>query len=178
MKSFESYRHIEITGESLHSVLTGMTATALAVSMMKRHGLSNIEKGEHYPLESYLLLLSEIESRMPSVLASCGRAIFDNALFPPDVRCLEDALKITNTAYYMNHRGAQPGELGSYRYEKEEGGDLLMTVTDVPYPCIFDEGILCGMARKFQKKVSLSHDSDTCRSRGDSSCVYRLKLEG
>ena len=43
-----------------------------------------------------------------------------------------------------------------------------------PYPCSFDEGILTAMARRFDLRASVRHESGSCRRNGDDACVYTI----
>ena len=77
-----------------------------------------------------------------------GKAIPENADFPPEVDNLEKALGPIDVAYPMNHRGGETGhyKLVSYDEEKKEA----TMVCNNPYPSEFDRGIITTMLRKFK----------------------------
>ncbi len=43
-----------------------------------------------------------------------------------------------------------------------------------PYPCAFDEGIVTGLAQRFEPTATVAHDRKGCRKRGDPSCNYNV----
>ena len=170
------YSHLQVAGEGILPVVKAISAEALAKVLLGKYGLKNVQAGQLYPMESYLALLNEMERRMPTVLKSIGTFIMTEALWPPDITSLEAALSATDVAYYMNHPGAKEGEIGHYLSEKISDKVILMPVS-CPYPCVFDQGIILGMAQKFQVLVSVEHADDACRSKGDPQCNYRIEIK-
>ena len=173
----EKYSHIQASGEDISSVVRGISAEALCKVLLNKYELNNVQKGQYYPVNNYLSLLYDIEKRMPAVLKNIGKSIISEALFPPDVTIFEEALVAADTGYYMNHLGAEKDEIGHYLFEKKSEKHFHMIV-DSPYPCIFDEGVILGIAEKFNEEISLKHDGDACRSKGDQQCNYHIEIKG
>ncbi len=169
------YGHIQVSGEDITAVIKGITATTLCNVLLAKYDLHNVQKGQFYPLGDYLSLLSELEERMPTVLRSIGKHIISEALFPPAVEDFEQALEVADTGYYMNHPGAEQDEIGHYLFKRQSDPDLHMIV-DAPYPCAFDEGVILGMAARFNVVISLKHYDGRCRSKSDSRCHYRIEI--
>ena len=170
------YSHIEVLAEGILPVIKGMRAKALAKVLLAKHDLEDVREGQLYPQKNYLSLLDDIEIKMPGVLRNIGKAMMSQAIFPPNIKSFEEVLMVTDQAYYMNHRGAKKGEIGHYNCEKISEKVFLMSVS-CPYPCIFDQGIILGMAEKFQVRVSIEHEDETCRSKGDPQCNYRIEIK-
>lgn len=173
----EKYRHIQVSGDDISSVVRGISADALCKVLLNRYDLNNAQKGQYYPMNNYLSLLYDIEEKMPAVLKNIGKSIISEALFPPDVTNFEEALMVADTGYNMNHLGSEEDEIGHYLFEKKSEKRFHMIV-DSPYPRIFDEGVILGIAEKFNSVISLKHDDDACRSKGDQRCNYHIEIKG
>jgi len=173
----DKYGQIEVAGEAIMSVISGISGEALSKVLLAKYRLDDVQPGQFYPMKSYLALLHDVENRMPLVLKRIGEFISREAILPPDITSLDQFLSIMDQAYYMNHRGYKGEEIGHYRYEKQSDEAFLMTVS-IPYPCVFDQGIFHGFAKKFGATISLEHADDACRSKGDPQCNYRIRLKG
>ena len=177
MKAIEKYCHIQVSGEDISSVISGISASSLSRVLLAKYGLTDVQRGGLYPMASYLRLLHDLEVKMPTVLKNIGKSIIDEALFPPDVKSFEQAMVVADQGYYMNHQGAKPDEIGHYAFEKKTSRHFVMTV-DSPYPCLFDEGVILGIARRFQAVISLRHGDDQCRRKGSVRCLYDIDVKG
>jgi hypothetical protein len=180
MSSTRDYaRDIEVTGTSLNSLLDAVSDLSTIFEERTRetladHGIEDVADGEWYSLSAYLDALAEIGDEIGSqTLTNVGKAIPDNADWPPGIDSVEAGLGSIDDAYQMNHRG---GEFGFYEYEQVADGEALVTCEN-PYPCDFDRGLLAGVAEKFGPEgtiVEVEEESDTCRSDGGERCVYRV----
>jgi len=171
----KSIAHVEVTGEVVATFRRAVSGEGLINVLLKKYKLTDVEKGQFCPLEDYLSLLNDLEKRMPTVLRSAGKFISFEALLPPDFQSLEVGLMFLNVAYNMNHRGAQPGEIGQYACEKKSDS-LFEMYSSIPYPCTFDEGIFSGFAQKFDETISIEHMDESCRAKGDEYCKYKIEL--
>jgi len=118
-----------------------------------------------------------------------GKAIIDNATFPP-VKDLKEGLKSIDIAYHINHRlngqtmfdpieekmieGIGHYTLTEYDPDKKKA----IMVCDNPYPSKFDEGIITQIVRKFKPagahetiKLDTSKES---RKNGAESCTFLI----
>ena len=98
------------------------------------------------------------------------------AIFPPGIDTFEKAMMLTDQAYYMNHSENKGDEIGHYQFQKNSNTSFNMIVS-CPYPCIFDQGIILGMADKFNTTIVLNHANQSCRAKGDSLCNYQIEVK-
>jgi predicted hydrocarbon binding protein len=173
----DQYGQIEVAGEAILPVIRGISGEALSKALLAKYSLNDVQPGQFYPITSYLGLLYDIEKKMPLVLKRIGEFMSREAILPPNLTSFDQFLSMMDQAYYMNHRGYQEEEIGHYRFEKQSDEVFQMTVS-IPYPCVFDQGIFHGFAKKFGMTISLDHADDACRSKGDPQCTYRIHLKG
>jgi predicted hydrocarbon binding protein len=175
MHEIKNFNHLEISGDAIIPVIRAFSLDFLSKKLLTKYQLENVTKGKYYNMQKYLNLLHEVEHNMPRMLYKIGEHIFTEAVFPPQIKTLEEALQSVDVAYYMNHNKQAEGEIGHYHSEKVNDDEFVMTLTN-PYPCNFDQGIIQGIANKFKKKIVLRHDEDSCRQKGDSECKYFIKV--
>lgn len=164
--------NVEVLGISMLSVTEAMGEQAYGV--MEKHGLINIDPESWYPQQTYLDAYHELSTLGFFNMVSVGMKVPDNAKFPP-VNSVEEALKLLNTAYQMNHRG---GDIGEYRYEKVNESEARM-ICRTPYPSDFDYGLIYRLVQKFAPKgshvVVVRDENAPSRKNGDDSCTYIVK---
>lgn len=167
---------VEVKGAAVLSFLEGMGGFRnRALLILERHGIPDPKEDKWYPQQAWLDAFKEISEHIgQATLEAIGKKIPDTAVWPPEVKSLEDSLASIDIAYHLNHRG---GEIGHYRFEKT-GGTSARIVCDNPYPCSFDLGIIKATATKFASgKVipTVKHDdSHPCRRKGGNSCTYNI----
>lgn len=176
MAQFKAFApNVEVNGETVLSVVAGVPgAEGLARKILAESGIVDPQPGHWYRQQAWLDAFRQISEQVgPRTLFSIGKAIPENAQWPPAVNSIETALPSIDIAYHMNHRG---GEIGSYAYEKTGARSARMVCRN-PYPCDFDRGIVISAATRFKPKdvvaVSARHDdSAPCRSKGGDACTY------
>lgn len=91
----------------------------------------------------------------PNTIFDLGKAIPDNAVFPPGIDSIENGLNLIDIAYNMNHKGY----VGFYKMVSHdvEHKKIVMQCYN-PYPCNFDRGLFTAMARKFQTGIRVIVD--------------------
>jgi hypothetical protein len=171
----KNYSHIEVAGEAILPVINAITAKTLCRLLLRKYSLNDVQKGFFYPLDKYLSLLHDIEKRMPATLKKIGMFIMSEAIFPPDITSFEQGLMLSDQAYYMNHKGVRKDEIGHYHFKKISDKTFSMSASSL-YPCIFDQGVFIGIAQKFNTVISVKHNSDNCRSKGDPQCDYHISI--
>jgi hypothetical protein len=166
---------VEVNGETVLSVVAGLGGfEAVARKILADNGIADPQPGKWYPQQAWLDSFKAIATKVgPSSLFSIGKAIPDQAQWPPQVTDLDSALPSIDMAYHMNHRG---GDIGTYGYEST-GPKTARMVCRNPYPCEFDRGIVTSVARRFKPKgvvvVDVTHDMTApCRGNGADSCTY------
>jgi hypothetical protein len=97
----------------------------------------------------------------------------DYAIWPSNVQNLEAALRSIDIAYKMNHN---PNDnIGSYQFEKDSD-NIFKIICDNPYPCVFDQGILMGVTKKFHPNSLITHGPESCREKNGNHCTYTIKV--
>jgi hypothetical protein len=167
--------HVKISGDAILPVVRAFSLQFLSRKLLSKYQLEDVDKGNFYNMQNYLELLHEVEENMPRMLFKIGKHIFTEAVFPPQVTTFEQGLSVVDQAYYMNHMYNEGEEIGHYHYEKLAENKYKMTVT-CPYPCDFDQGIIEGIATKFNRRVSIKHDNYNCRQKEDHQCDYIVEV--
>ena len=168
--------NVEVNGETVLSVVDAMGSfKGVGLGILAEHGLENVQPRQWYPQQAWLDAFQTIANKVGvATLAAIGKAIPDNAKWPPQVDTLEKALASIDVAYHLNHRG---GEIGSYKFEST-GPKSGKMICRNPYPSEFDQGLISATARKFAPNgtfpaVKLDATAPT-RKKGADSCTYLI----
>jgi hypothetical protein len=166
---------VEVNGETVLSVLAGMGTTTRATRVLVAHGIEDPKPGHWYNQQAWLDAFKEISETLgPNTLHRIGMKIPENAIFPPHIQNVEQALSCIDAAYQMNHRG---GEIGSYSFESLGHGSGRM-VCHNPYPSDFDRGIIQSMIERFKPQGSVARveldNTKPTRKNGGESCTFNL----
>ncbi|MEN8904960.1 MAG: hypothetical protein ABF289_03275 [Clostridiales bacterium] len=165
---------VEVNGETVLSIVNGVGIfKKQALEILKRNGIENPKAGEWHSQQSWLNAFKEISEKIGSKsLFSIGKAIPENANFPPNIDTIQKALTSIDMAYHMNHRN---GDIGNYKFVEVNENEAKI-ICDNPYPCDFDRGIIESMAKKFKPEDSImtfvEHENGSCRKNGEDSCTY------
>lgn len=193
MAQFQAFEEgMEVNGQTIIAVVDGLGASgSLAIGYLEKAGLPEIIAGiDHwYPQQAWLDVFRAIADELgDAVLFRIGLRIPENAAFPKGFDSVEGALVAIDVAYHMNHRNGH-GEvlfdpsrpaarrmlegIGHYRFERRAPGSAVV-VSDTPYPCAFDRGIVEAMARLFASAQVRHVDGAGCRKDGAPSCTYAV----
>lgn len=177
MAQFVSFNpKVEVNGQTILSVVNALSAgQERRLGILRNHGIE-LEEDKWYSQQSWLNAFKEISKELGDrTLFMIGKAIPENAKFPPQIDSLQKALAAIDMAYHMNHRG---GEIGHYTLLSfdEKKREAIM-VCNNPYPSEFDRGIISTMLRRFRPKDSFKYDVVTdltkeTRMKGGESCTY------
>lgn len=189
MAEFQAFTlGVEVNGDAVRSVVDGVGVfKEEALAMLAKHGIRDPQKGQWYSQQAWLDSFRSIaEGVGPATLFSIGYEIPRNALFPPEIDGVTNALQAIDVAYHMNHRvggvvmfdpngGGMLEGIGHYRFVALDGHNGKM-VCENPYPCSFDRGIVTAMAQRFSTGVPRVRHDDTapCRKNGADSCTYTV----
>lgn len=182
---------IEMLGVCLQNTYDGFGVfKSLASKVLLRHGLGKMgpeglavfEPDGWYRLEDVLRSMENIAQEVgEAILFRVGFSIPKNAVFPPSITTIYNALGSIDIAYHMNHRkkgrvmfdgvtGVMLEGIGHYRYSQKDGQSALI-VCENSCPCELDRGLLTSMALRFEPKAVVKHAPDTpCRKGGANSC--------
>jgi hypothetical protein len=176
MASFKAFAPgVEVNGETVLSVVVGVPGgESLARRILAESGIADPQAGKWYPQQAWLDAFKKLADEVgPRTLFTIGKAIPENAQWPPFVNSIETALPSIDMAYHMNHRG---GDIGKYGFESAGERSARMVCRN-PYPCDFDRGIISSVATRFKPAtvavVTTRHDdTQPCRAKGADSCTY------
>lgn len=171
--------NVEVNGQTARSIIDAIpVGRDYRMAILERHGIKNPQPNQWYPQEKWLDAFKEIHDTIgQNTLFNIGKAIPENAQFPPQIDNLEKALQAIDMAYKMNHRG---GEIGYYKvlsFDKKNKTAVMECKN--PYPSEFDRGIIMAMLRKFKPIESVRYDvtldtSKPTRINGADSCTYLI----
>jgi len=168
---------VEVNGETVLSVVNGTGVyRKKAIEILSKNGIMDPQPGQWYSQQAWLDSFKEISETIGAkTLFAIGKAIPENAKFPPEINTIEKALSAIDVAYHMNHKG---GEIGHYKFEPVSKNSGKM-VCNNPYPCEFDMGIIDAMSQKFKPEDSImvfveQDNSKPCRKAGADTCTYTI----
>lgn len=187
---------LEVNRDAVQVVVDGFRGfTLLANRILIDEGVGNddgegnldLPPGAWLNLYRYLRALRRIEEEVgASVLQSAGQTIPKHARFPPTVVDIYSALASLDVAYHMNHRkdgrvlfdpahGVIGDYIGNYLYRRTKGDSKVELVSDTPYACPYDLGIVQGLAQRYQPTAKVAHGPG-CRSKGGQNCTYVINV--
>ena len=196
MKTYD-LKDIEVFGRgflSLYEALGNLQTFAENIFQENKIGTKN-SKGIYeiipdnwYPMDQSLTFYNAIKEKIGlRTLTNVGKKIIEKAMFPPGMDSIEKGLESLNIAYHMNHRkngkvmfdpatGIILSGIGSFKLELTPGKKEAILICENPYPSEFDEGIITGMAKKFQPEAVVTLDTTKpTRRKGGDSCTFKIK---
>lgn len=170
---------VEVNGRTILSVIEAMPeGREIRAEILAHHGLYPLEADGWYSQQKWLNAYKEVATLLgENTLFMIGKAIPNNADFPPNVDNLYSALQSINVAYHFNHRC---GEIGYYRlihFDADEAHARMECYT--PYHSDFDRGIISAMVERFRPETSLNYKVGLDphrpnRKEGADSCFYDM----
>jgi hypothetical protein len=166
---------VQVRGEAVLAVLDGMgSAKDKALDILADNNIHDPKAEMWYLQRNWLSAFQQISETLgEDTLVAIGRKIPANALCPPQIDSIEEALQAIDVGYHMSHRG---GDIGSYEFQSTGPRSAKMVCRN-PYPCVLDRGIIEAMVARFKPEdsaaVSVRHDDPApCRRKGADSCTY------
>ncbi len=166
--------NVEVIGTAVLAFVNNMGNKVIPI--LKEFNIYPLEKDTWYNQQDVLNAYKKIQEHDFMNMVAIGMQVPDNAIWPPDIETVHDALASINTAYQMNHRG---GEIGGYYYEQtgETAGTM---ICKNPYPSDLDYGIIYRIVQKFRGPDSdellvMLDDSKPTRKNGADSCTYLIR---
>jgi len=179
MKEFKcDVEHAKVNGSSVSLYLSafGSYIKRGQQTLCRYFGVDELsdDLNTWYSLSKFLEAMEEFQKQFgQELIHKMGSVVFEKAVFPPELDSVEKAMQMANMAYYMNHQ-CEEGEIGGYSWEKTSDNSGII-VSDSPYPCAFDQGLLESMVKKFAPDGKVDHDdSKPCRHQGDDSCTFLI----
>jgi len=183
-------KDVEVNKQTVLSVVEAIgEERGQRLNILIKNGI-DIERKEWFSQQKWLDSFKDIAISLGDTnLFLIGKAIIDNAIFPP-IKNLEEGLRMIDFAYHMNHRlnsqvmydeatGNMIDGIGHYNLvEFNWKNKTAVMVCDNPYPSKFDEGIIAQIVSMHKptgaiEKVSLDLSKET-RTRGANTCTYKI----
>jgi hypothetical protein len=187
---------IDVSSTAIKVALLGFE---LFPSLMKKilvtHGILEpdpsgqliVPENRWFSLDSWLSVFETIRREVgPNALVQLGAHILENPKFPAWIKDVDTALQSIDTAYHLSHRksgvlmlDASSGQMlegiGHFRFHRPSSSEKrIEMVSDTPYPCEIDIGIVTAVARRFAPRATVQHADGGCRGRGGVVCSYRV----
>jgi hypothetical protein len=159
MKPFDP--NTEFLGKTLLSSILGLPGFTQKnmFRILEQKGIKQLDSNTWYILKIALDFYTQVNKDFgPNTIFNLGKAVPENAIFPPDIDSIESALQLIDVAYNMNHRNGYFGFYKMVSHDLEEKKIIMQCYT--PYLCDFDRGLLTAMARKFKSGVRVFVDED------------------
>jgi hypothetical protein len=201
MPSPEEYKGYQILGSNVSVILDGFGSfTLLASKILLESGLGTIDSegvgmaqlvpDKWYPLDAFLRAFDRIQQEFGEfTLRQAGLHVPKKAA-PPEgestFRDIHTAFRTLDMGYHFNHAkegkamfNPQTGEMsegiGHFKTKPVPGkSNQVICEADSVYPCSFQEGIVLGLAQRFDSMARVAHDLKSCRKKGASVCVYNI----
>jgi hypothetical protein len=201
MQNPDDYKDIQILGAAVRVILSGFGSfTLLASKILLESGLgtmdaegigmAQLDPNRWYPLSSFLRAFQRIGAEFGDfTLRQAGSFIHKQANVPPEfLKELVSTFQTLDQGYHLNHsKGGKPmfnpetGDMlegiGHFKFRQVPGKKQIVLEVDTPYPCAFDEGIVLGLAQRFDPSARVAHDAKACRKKGDPLCVYNVTFK-
>lgn len=166
----------EVLGKAFYAIIKAFpVGEDVRRDILLKNGLE-LKEDEWYPQRKFLSALKELSEVIgEDMLEKSGELIPEHAVFPPEIKSLDQALASIDVAYQMNHR---KGEIGHYKLISFDDAEKVAVMEcKNPYPSKFDLGLIRGMVKLFLPKTSFFYDvkidytKETRANNGDS-CTY------
>ncbi|ERH12930.1 MAG: hypothetical protein J07HB67_01961 [halophilic archaeon J07HB67] len=169
---------VEVNGSILRGVVGSLGDVSPVFERKGHHilsecGVDDPRPDEWYPQTAWLSFFERIEQTAGlNTLRELGEATATTVSWPPEITTVTEALAGLDRQYQHNHRN---GDIGEYRVVTQTA-DSSEVVAENPYPCVYDRGLILGIAEEFGgKNATLTETSDHCRSEGGRRCHYELE---
>jgi hypothetical protein len=162
----------EVNSELITSMIESFgNYEILVIEILEEHGINvDLLETEWISIQKWMDAFREITSRIgPSEIGKIGEKIAGHFSLK-NKETMIDALEVLQETYDEHHQG----KVGKYEIV-EFGINSLQIISDSPYPCTFDRGMIRTIAQKVSKGAKTKHSPASCRSLGDKQCIYLVK---
>lgn len=138
----------EVIGQTMIAFSENLEASMIE-PILARHGLQRIDENKWYPHQLWMDILKEMGD-LPgsgSAFVAFGRQVVENAVMPPSIQSIPDALNALHAIHHANLRNI-PQEEGYSIEVKGERHYIVYHNTPNPEDAIY--GFLWGMAARFK----------------------------
>lgn len=140
----------EVIGQTMISFVDNLEAQTIQ-PILEKHGFTQIEADKWYSHQLWMDILKDMDDSLggqsTSAFVAFGRQVVKNAVMPPQIQSIPDALNALHAIHHANLRNI-PAEEG---YEIEVKGEKHYIVYhNTPNPDDAIYGFLWGMAARFK----------------------------
>ena len=141
----------EVIGQTMLSFADNMEADVIK-PILEANNLTDIDPEQWYSHQVWMDILKEMEESLAggasSAFVAFGRQVVENAVMPPEMQTIPDALNALHAIHHANLRNVPEDE--GYSLEKvADGHYIVFHNTPNPDDAIF--GFLWGLAARFKK---------------------------
>ena len=142
----------QVIGEGILTFINAFGQRDLAMKILSKHGIDEVQNGKWYPQQNYLNAMKELEQLIGALmLTKIGtKAVVTVQL--EQAGNIFDFFSKVGASYNINHKG----DTQSYYKIIEKGDDYFILETNNPYPDSFDRGLYEGFARQFHPSAKVS----------------------
>ncbi|RLI00399.1 hypothetical protein DRO30_05885 [Candidatus Bathyarchaeota archaeon] len=160
-----------VKGNAMLAIVNGIMHRDLALEILAKHGITDIDPDEWYPEQSWLDAFAEIGADLgDAALYAIGRAIPQVIDIPDDINSAIEAIERLDEVYQSHHKGLS----GAYVVEIT-GESSARIISKNPRPCAYDMGFITAYVEMFNggKTVSIEHEDELrCRKHRCADCSY------
>lgn len=164
----------EVIGQTLSPTIMGVPNIVKnnMLRLLKEQGIDPLDPNTWYKLKMILAFYANVLKNFgPNTMFDLGKAVPENAIFPPGIDSIESGIASIDVAYNMNHRNGYVGFYKMVSHDLEEKKIVMQCYN--PYPCDFDRGLLISMARKFKSGIRVVVDeSKPTKKKGGNESWY------
>ena len=201
MRTFEEYSEFQVYGATVLTFIEGFGSfTLLAhrflldekIGTLDNGGSLIIEKEKLYPMPNLLRAFDRMGKEFGDLpLHRAGLTIQKNAFYPAAILAegIAEAFNRGDVRYYLNHatKDGKPlydvethelrhlGGIGHYSLKAVPGKKEIRGFVDAPYPCPYTQGVILGVAQRFEANATVTHEPGPCRKNGDKACYYTIR---
>jgi len=140
----------EVIGQTMISFVDNLEAKTIQ-PILEKHGITQIDADKWYPHQLWMDILKDMEETLggqaTSAFVAFGRQVVKNAVMPPQIQTIPDALNALHAIHHANLRNV-PEEEGYSIEVKGEKHYIVYHNTPNPDDAIY--GFLWGMAARFK----------------------------
>ncbi len=164
----------QVKGNAMLAIISGLMRRDIALQILAKNGIGEIDPEAWYPEQSWLDAFSEIAAELgDAALYAIGRRIPSVIDIPDDIENEREALERLDEVYQAHHRGKSGGYTVSFT-----GESSARIESDNPRPCAYDMGFITAFIEMFNggKPVEITHEDDMCcRKLRYHECVYLVR---
>ena len=141
----------EVIGQTMQAFVDNIAAPVIE-PILKEHGLDEIEPDKWYPHQIWMDILKNIGESLggeaSSAYVAFGKQVVKNAIMPPEIKTIPDALNALHAIHHANLRNIPAKEGYSIEVVTEKH---YIVYHNTPNPDDAIYGFLWGMAARFKQ---------------------------